>query len=77
MTNFEYIMKNIKPIDLAIFLGENWLWTCENENSILTRARNAYINSDFCCNETAIANRTDTVKFQLWLAQQYNGKIWE
>ena len=78
MTNFEYIVRNLKGTDLALFLTRDYECkrTEEEDNcSILYRANNAFWATSLG-EEGTTCNRPMNVLFQLWLARQYNSEEW-
>lgn len=70
MTNFEYIMKNMKDTDLANYMAQ--FFDNPPITGILAEADNAYWYQSKMDN-----NRTTSVSMQVWLSKQYNEKEWK
>lgn len=69
MTNFEYIMRNMKDTDLANYMAQSF--DKPPVTGILAEADNAYWYQVKMNN-----NRTTSVSMQIWLSKQYNEKEW-
>ena len=70
MTNFEYIMRNMKDTDLANYMAQ--FFDKPPITGILAEADNAYWHQAKMNN-----NRTTSVSMQVWLSKQYNEKEWK
>lgn len=71
MTNFEYIMKNMKDTDLAAFMAQDF--DTNVGDSILTKADKVF----WSYSTNFGLDRATNVLFQMWLSKQYNEKEWE
>lgn len=69
MTNFEYIIKNMKDTDLATYMSQ--FFDKPPVMGILAEAENVYWYQCKIKN-----NRTVSVSMQVWLSKQYNEKEW-
>lgn len=70
MTNFEYIIKNIKDTDLANYMSQ--FFDKPPVIGILAEAENVYWYQSKTNN-----NRTVSVSMQVWLSKQYNEEEWK
>ncbi len=70
MTNFEYIIKNIKDTDLANYMSQ--FFDKLPVTGVLAEAENTYWYQTKAEN-----NRTVSVSMQVWLSKQYNEEEWE
>lgn len=70
MTNFEYVIKNMKDTDLASYMSQ--FFDKLPVMGILAEAENTYWYQSKIEN-----NRTVSVSMQVWLSKQYNPNEWK